>query len=88
MTMPARPVVFCSHASAEKPRVQAFAARLHADGIEAWVDKWEIDSGEDLVARINDERPTVPPGCRMSEPGSPAPGSPAATARRSLVYGR
>ena len=54
MTSPSRPVVFCSHASADKPAVLAFAQRLAADGIDAWVDQWEIDSGQDLVARIND----------------------------------
>ncbi|MGH3614291.1 MAG: TIR domain-containing protein [Pseudonocardia sp.] len=54
MTTAARPVVFCSHASADKPRVKEFAERLRLDGIEAWVDGWEIDSGDDLVARIND----------------------------------
>jgi hypothetical protein len=47
-------VVFCSHASADKPAVKAFAERLRADGIDAWVDDWEIDSGQDLVGRIND----------------------------------
>ena len=54
MTAAARPVVFCSHASADKPRVKEFAERLCLDGIEAWVDGWEIDSGDDFVARIND----------------------------------
>jgi hypothetical protein len=34
--------------------VKQFAARLRADGIDAWVDGWEIDSGDDLVVRIND----------------------------------
>jgi hypothetical protein len=50
----ARPVVFCSHASPDKPRVKEFAERLRVDGIDAWVDGWEIGSGDDLVARINE----------------------------------
>jgi len=49
-----RQVVFCSHASADKPVVTAFAQRLRGDGFDAWVDKWEMDAGEDFVAQIND----------------------------------
>ena len=48
------PVVFCSHASADKPAVLAFAERLRADGFDAWVDRWEIAGGDDFVAQIND----------------------------------
>ncbi|MGH3567693.1 MAG: toll/interleukin-1 receptor domain-containing protein [Pseudonocardia sp.] len=54
MTATAGPVVFCSHTSADKPRVKEFAERLRLDGIEAWVDGWEIDSGDDFVTTIND----------------------------------
>jgi hypothetical protein len=49
-----RPVLFCSHASADKPRVLAFAERLRGDGFDAWVDKWEMTGGENLVADISD----------------------------------
>jgi len=54
MTAESRPVVFCSHASVDKPAVLDFARRLERDGLEAWVDRWEIDNGDDLVARLND----------------------------------
>ncbi|WP_370963094.1 tetratricopeptide repeat protein [Amycolatopsis sp. cg9] len=52
--MSGRTVVFCSHASADKPQVLAFAARLRADGFDAWVDGMEIGGGDDLVEKIND----------------------------------
>jgi CHAT domain/TIR domain/AAA ATPase domain len=50
----ARPVIFCSHSSADTPAVERFAARLRADGFEAWLDKWEMSTGDDFVAKIND----------------------------------
>jgi len=34
--------VFCSHRRADKPIVEAFARRMRQDGIDAWLDKWEI----------------------------------------------
>ena len=52
--MVANPVVFCSHTSADKPRVLAFADRLRADGFDPWVDRMEISGGDDFVAKIND----------------------------------
>ena len=47
------PLVFCSHASPDKPQVLAFADRLRLDGFEAWVDGMEIGGGDDLVEKIN-----------------------------------
>jgi hypothetical protein len=44
--------VFCSHRRADKPLVEAFAARLRHDGIDAWLDKWEIGPGDDVVKSI------------------------------------
>ena len=41
--------VFCSHSSADKPRVRAIAEQLAAAGIDAWVDQWEIAPGDDIV---------------------------------------
>ncbi len=38
---------------ADKPQVEAFAARLRARGIDACLDKWEISSEDDVVAAIN-----------------------------------
>ncbi|MEU7784540.1 CHAT domain-containing protein [Amycolatopsis sp. NPDC049159] len=52
--MSGRPIVFCSHASADKSQVLAFASRLRADGFDAWVDGMEIGGGDDLVDKIND----------------------------------
>jgi hypothetical protein len=44
--------VFCAHRTVDKPRVEAFARRLRADGIDAWLDKWEIGPGYDIVKAI------------------------------------
>ncbi|MGH8903846.1 MAG: CHAT domain-containing protein [Egibacteraceae bacterium] len=41
--------VFCSHRVVDKPRVELFARRLREDGIDAWLDKWEIRPGDDVV---------------------------------------
>ncbi|WFN35240.1 toll/interleukin-1 receptor domain-containing protein [Methanogenium sp. S4BF] len=50
------PKVFISHASEDKERfVVKFAERLRYDGIEAWLDKWEILLGDSLVQKIFDE---------------------------------
>jgi len=50
------PKVMVSHASEDKERfVVDFATRLRAEGIEAWLDKWEIAPGDSLVQRIFDE---------------------------------
>jgi hypothetical protein len=45
--------VFVSHSSKDKPAVEALAAALRERGIDAWLDKWMIGPGDDLVARIN-----------------------------------
>lgn len=50
------PKVFISHASEDKARfVLNFATQLRQQGIEAWVDTWEILPGDSLVKRIFDE---------------------------------
>lgn len=50
------PKVFVSHASEDKARfVMPFAKRLRSNGIDAWVDKWEIKVGDSLVKKIFDE---------------------------------
>ncbi len=52
----AAPKVFVSHASEDKARfVEVFAARLRADGIDAWLDKWEMLPGDSLVDKIFNE---------------------------------
>jgi hypothetical protein len=50
------PKVFLSHASEDKPRfVDNFAQRLRADGVDAWLDKWEMLPGDSLVDKIFEE---------------------------------
>lgn len=47
------PRAFISHSSADKDRfVLPFAERLRANGIDAWLDKWEMLPGDSLVDRI------------------------------------
>ncbi len=47
------PHVFVSHASEDKDRfVTAFATKLRASGINAWLDKWEIQPGDSLVDKV------------------------------------
>lgn len=54
MTSPPR--VFVSHASEDKERfVNRFAERLRANGVEAWLDKWEMLPGDSLVDKIFEE---------------------------------
>jgi hypothetical protein len=50
------PNVFICHASEDKSRfVIPFATALRAKGVEAWVDQFEIHSGDSLVAKIFNE---------------------------------
>jgi hypothetical protein len=47
------PRVFVSHASEDKQRfVVTFAARLRENGVDAWLDQWEMKPGDSLVDRI------------------------------------
>ncbi len=46
--------VFVSHSSQDKAAVEALATALHARGIDAWLDKWMIGPGDNIVARINE----------------------------------
>jgi hypothetical protein len=49
------PRVFVSHASEDKVRfVLGFATRLLENGIDAWLDKWEMHPGDSLVDKIFD----------------------------------
>jgi acetyl esterase/lipase len=49
------PKVFISHASEDKDRfVIKFAERLRANGIDPWLDKWEMLPGDSLVDKIFD----------------------------------
>jgi len=50
------PKVFISHASEDKQRfVVDFATALRKNGIDAWVDQWEIKLGDSLVDKIFEE---------------------------------
>jgi hypothetical protein len=50
------PKVFVSHAREDKERfVLGFAAKLRANGIDAWLDKWEMLPGDSLVDKIFEE---------------------------------
>lgn len=50
------PKVFLSHASEDKPRfVDNFAQKLRANGVDAWLDKWEMLPGDSLVDKIFEE---------------------------------
>lgn len=47
------PKVFVSHASEDKDRfVLPLATRLRSNGIDAWIDKWEMLPGDSLVDKI------------------------------------
>jgi TIR domain len=48
--------VFISHASEDKDRfVLQFAERLRQNGIDAWLDKWEMLPGDSLIDKIFEE---------------------------------
>lgn len=50
------PRVFVSHASEDKDRfVTRFATRLRENGVDAWLDKWEMLPGDSLVDKIFEE---------------------------------
>lgn len=50
------PRVFVSHASEDKARfVVDFAKRLRENGVDAWLDQWEMKPGDSLVDKIFEE---------------------------------
>lgn len=50
------PKVFISHASEDKSRfVTAFATKLRENGVDAWLDRWEMVPGDSLVDKIFEE---------------------------------
>lgn len=50
------PKVFLSHASDDKDRfVFGFATKLRDNGIDVWLDKWEMLPGDSLVEKIFEE---------------------------------
>lgn len=56
MTRIDSPKVFISHASEDKDRfVVEFARRLRENGVDAWLDQWEMKPGDSLVDKIFEE---------------------------------
>jgi TIR domain len=54
--MSENPKVFISHASEnKKDYAEPLAAALRAKGIDAWLDKWELQAGDSLVEKIFEE---------------------------------
>jgi len=50
------PKVFVSHASEDKDRfVTSFATKLRENGVDAWLDRWEMLPGDSLVDKIYEE---------------------------------
>lgn len=50
------PKVFISHASEDKDRfVTEFAKKLRENGVDVWLDKWEMLPGDSLVDKIFEE---------------------------------
>ena len=51
-----RDKVFISHAKEDKPRfVLKFCERLLAEGIDTWLDEWEILPGDIVIDKIFNE---------------------------------
>jgi hypothetical protein len=48
-----KPRVFISYSHADSEFVDRLAADLQGAEIDVWIDKWEINVGESIVARIN-----------------------------------
>ena len=47
------PKVFISHASEDKERfVNGFATKMRAQGVDAWVDRWEMLPGDSIIDKI------------------------------------
>lgn len=44
--------VFLSHSSADKPPVEELARRLAREGIQAWLDRWNLIPGEPFQPAI------------------------------------
>lgn len=46
--------VFISHTSSDHDFVWKLAKRLKEDGVDVWVDEWEIKVGDSIVQKVND----------------------------------
>jgi TIR domain len=61
--------VFLSHASADKLAVEEIARRLQAEGIEPWLDKWNLIPGEAFQPAIEDALRTCATSAVFIGPG-------------------
>jgi hypothetical protein len=50
----ARHLVFLSHNNREKDLAQRLAGELERQGIDVWLDAWEIQAGDSVVGKIED----------------------------------
>ena len=66
--------VFLSHSSVDKPAVEDLANRLMREGIEPWLDKWNLVPGEVCQPAMGPRWPTAPPAPCSSAPAGSAPG--------------
>jgi hypothetical protein len=55
MTADPAPKAFICHATEDKSFVIPFATALRQNGVDAWVDEWEIQAGDSLTRKIFDE---------------------------------
>lgn len=46
--------VFISHTSSDHDFVWKLAKRLKGDGVDVWVDEWEIKAGDSIAQKVND----------------------------------
>lgn len=46
-------MVFLSHSTKDKPLIEEIAFELINEGIDVWLDKWEIENGDILDEKIN-----------------------------------
>jgi len=46
--------VFLSYSSKDKAAVRAVAERLQSDGLRVWFDRWEIQPGDSIPAKIEE----------------------------------
>jgi DNA-binding MarR family transcriptional regulator len=49
------PKVFVCHAHADRAKAESVATALREQGVDAWLDKWEIQPGDSLIQKIFEE---------------------------------
>ena len=47
---------FLSHSSKDKTVVRVISERLRKDGPRVWFDEWEIKSGDNIPAKLEEEQ--------------------------------